>query len=85
VALNESKEEILFGEAKWTNQKAGESLLNRLEDKAEKVRWENKNTRENNYVLFSKNGFTTGLIEAAEKREDLKLYSLEKVSKMLEQ
>ena len=82
VALNRQENKILLGEAKWTNQEVGETLLRQLEEKTEKVQWKNKN-REENFALFSKNGFTQRLKETAEQRKDLNLYNLEKVRKSL--
>ncbi|MFB6158122.1 MAG: ATP-binding protein [Candidatus Nanohalobium sp.] len=83
VALDEQENKILLGEVKWTNQKVGEKLLRQLEEKTEKVQWKNQD-REENFALFSKNGFTRGLQEKAEQRKDLELHNLEEIGKKLE-
>lgn len=82
VALDEQENKILLGEVKWTNQKTGEKLLRDLEGKAEKVQWKNKDRKEK-YILFSKNGFTQELEEAAKQRNDLELYALENIREKL--
>jgi len=83
VALNEKEEKILFGECKWTNQKVGMKLLKDLEDKSEKVRWQNQESREEEYALFSKSGFEDKLKMEAEGRDDLQLYDLNTVEQVL--
>jgi len=83
VALNEKEKRILFGECKWTKEKVGTKLLKDLEDKSEKVRWLNKESREEEYALFSKNGFSEGLEDEAEDRSDLQIYRLEDISDAL--
>lgn len=80
VALDEQEGKILLGEVKWTNQEVGEKLLKDLEEKAERVQWQNKD-REEKYVLFSKNGFTQELDEKAKQRNDLELYTPEDIRK----
>lgn len=82
VALDEQENKILLGEVKWTNQKTGEKLLRDLEGKAERVQWQNKDRKEK-YILFSKNGFTQELEEAAKQRNDLELYALENIREKL--
>jgi len=84
VALNEEKEEILFGECKWTETKVGTELLTKLEEKSQKVRWQNQKTRTEKYSLFSKNGFTEKMREKTEERKDITLYNLEKIRKTLQ-
>ena len=79
VGLNEPKNKIMFGECKWADKKVEIKLLKDLEEKSEKVRWQNKETRNEEYALFSKSGFTEKLENNAEDREDLSLYGLEDV------
>jgi AAA+ ATPase superfamily predicted ATPase len=83
VALNEREDQILFGECKWRSKPVEKPLLDKLEQKAENVQWRNKD-REENFVLFSKNGFTEKLKKKADGRKDLILYTLEQVEKELE-
>jgi len=84
VALKEGEEKILFGECKWTKEQVGMKLLKDLEGKSGKVRWRNQESRNEEYVLFSKNGFTEELSEEAEGRDDLRLYGLERVSSVFQ-
>ncbi|MFB6209191.1 MAG: ATP-binding protein [Candidatus Nanohaloarchaea archaeon] len=83
VALNEESERILFGEAKWTNQKVGMKMLTDLEEKSQKVRWHDQESRNEEYALFSKNGFRDDLKREAEQREDLALYNLDEIFDVL--
>lgn len=80
VALNEEKPEILLGECKWTNQKVGKKLLEKLKRKAEKVRWKNKERKEK-YCLFSKSGFKDEIKEISVNKNNLELYSLNRIKK----
>lgn len=64
VGLGEK--EIIFGECKWSKKHVGLSVLFALKEKAKKVKWKN-NSREEYFILFSKSGFSSDLIEAAEK------------------
>ncbi|MEF8849117.1 MAG: ATP-binding protein [Candidatus Thermoplasmatota archaeon] len=78
IGLNENKDSILFGECKWSKNKVDSSLLFNLENKKENVRWKNKKRKEI-FILFSKNGFTKGLHNEANKRRDVFLYDLENI------
>lgn len=68
VALNERESLIYLGECKWSHQRVGTDIFERLKDKAGKVRWRVGN-REERYILFSKAGFTDELTD----REDVSL------------
>ncbi len=76
VGLNEREDRILLGECKWTNSKVGSSLLHDLQSKSKRVRWKKKD-REEEYVLFSRSGFTDDLREEYSNSDQLQLYSLE--------
>ncbi len=76
VGLNEREDKILLGECKWTDSKVDTYLLDSLKEKSEMVQWKNKD-REEEYVLFSKSGFTEDLRERSSKSNQLYLYSLE--------
>ena len=80
VALNEERPEILLGECKWTNQKVGKKLLEKLKRKAEKVRWKNKERKEK-YCLFSKSGFKDEIKEISANKNNLELYNLNRIKK----
>jgi hypothetical protein len=75
VAVSEEDERLLVGECKWTATPVGEGLLSDLEAKTPSVRWRGTN-RSENFVLFSKSGFTEPLRETARTRDDLLLYDL---------
>jgi len=77
VALNNTTKEILFGECKWQNKKMDKDVYEQLLGKKENVQWNNKKRKEY-IVLFSKNGFTTGLKKIAES-ECVLLYDLNDV------
>ena len=81
VALNERKKNILFGECKWTSKKMDQGVYERLLNKKEKVRWNNE-TRKEYIALFSKSGFTNSLEKVAAS-EDVLLYDLEDIKKIL--
>jgi AAA+ ATPase superfamily predicted ATPase len=58
------EKEIIFGECKWSKKHVGLSVLLELKEKSKKVKWKNKE-REEYFILFSKSGFSTDLIELA--------------------
>ena len=76
VALAPDADRILFGECKWTSEPVGRNLTRQLEQKAEEVRWGSP-TREEEFVLFSKAGFTDGLAESL--GDSWSLFDLEKL------
>ena len=62
VALHERTGEILFGEIKWTERRAGKEVVEELLEKKEMVEWR-KGRRREYFMLFSKKGFTKGAEE----------------------
>ena len=66
VGLNEEKRQIVLGEVKWSNRLVGLKVYEELKRKATLVEW-NKGEREEYFVLFSKNGFTSALKKLAKK------------------
>lgn len=70
VALGEGG--ILFGECKWRNQEMDSKVLRDLLDKSQLFSQANKY-----YMLFSKTGFSAGLLEEAESQDNIKLINLE--------
>ena len=83
VGLNQKENKILFGECKWSKNKVNFGLLDDLKEKAKKVRWKDEN-REEEYVLFSKSGFTDELKKHPKENEYLRLYSLKDMKKEFE-
>ncbi|MCL2798406.1 MAG: ATP-binding protein [Firmicutes bacterium] len=62
----------IFGECKWQNELLDLAVLKNLKRKAEIFR----DFEEKYYYLFSKSGFSSGVIEAAEKDDSINLISL---------
>lgn len=71
------KDNYIFGECKWRNEKLNCSILKKLQLKSENV---SNNCNEKNYILFSKSGFTKELIDLAKESKNVVLvdYSGEK-------
>ena len=82
VAVNDRKNTILFGECKWTKKKMNQKTYEQLRKKTNDVKWHNKERKEE-FVLFSKSGFTSGLMKTAES-ECVKLYDLNVIKRILE-
>ncbi|WP_136688971.1 ATP-binding protein [Halorhabdus amylolytica] len=81
VALDEDRERILFGEAKWRSDEVGSDELERLRAKADRVRWRS-DQREERYALFSKRGFSERLLEEGSGTA-VELYDLERIERIL--
>lgn len=65
VAINKQSRNILLGECKWSREKMGMTVLDRLIEKSAalpKIQRYHKH-----YALFSKNGFTSSVLERAVK------------------
>lgn len=70
VAFNETTNEIIFGEVKWSNKKVGIDIYEDLKRKSLQVEW-GKKSRKEYFCLFSKSGFTTQMKEKAKKERVL--------------
>ena len=79
MALNENDGRILLAECRWTKDPVDISLLKSLKEKASRVRW-NNNDREEEYMLFSRSGFTS---EMTELDDEVTLYSLDRMENEL--
>lgn len=66
VGINNETKEIIFGECKWSEKPIGTNIYEDLLKKAADVQW-NRGKRKEYFILFSKSGFTEGIIEAAER------------------
>lgn len=66
VAIDEETETSYFAECKWSNKKVGVNVYEDLIRKARLVDW-HKDKRTDRFMLFSKSGFTDGLLEAAQR------------------
>jgi AAA+ ATPase superfamily predicted ATPase len=80
VGLAPDADRILFGECKWTSDPVGEGVATQLEDTAEQVRWGSP-TREEEFVLFPKAGFTDGVVESRD--EQWSLFDLDRLESLL--
>lgn len=68
VALDEDSKTAYFCECKWSSKKVGEDIYKDLVRKAGLVDWFT-GKRNDRFVLFSKSGFTQGMIELAKQEE----------------
>ncbi|ACV48176.1 MULTISPECIES: ATP-binding protein [Halomicrobium] len=80
VGLAPGDDRILFGECKWTNEPVGHGLASQLREKGERVRW-GPDTRDEEYALFSRNGFVDGL--ADDLGDDWELFDLSRIGEIL--
>jgi len=79
VALNDETNEILFGEAKWSNKKVGTNIYRDLKRKASLVDW-GKPDRKEYFCLFSRSDFTEEMRRVA-KEERVFLFEKDKLKK----
>lgn len=68
---------IIFGECKWSKKHVGISVLKELQAKSKSVKWGSKNRKEY-FVLFSKSGFSSDLIQYEKKNENVFLIDVDK-------
>ncbi len=82
VGLNKRAKNILFGECKWSKNKVDTPTLSQLKQKTAYVRWE-KEKRKEEFVLFSKSGFTPRLQKKAQQHQNIHLYTLKDIDTYL--
>ncbi|WP_254861482.1 ATP-binding protein [Halovivax gelatinilyticus] len=72
---------LVAGEVKYTSQPVGYDVLARLKEEVRRIDWTPSGGGEPTYefALFSRNGFTQSVVEAAEKDDRLRLFSLDDV------
>ena len=72
-----TSETLIVGECTFTQAPLGYNAFATLRDHVEELRWtpEDGGDRVETYALFSRCGFTTAVEEAADERDDLKLFS----------
>jgi hypothetical protein len=77
VAIDTVGGNVILGECKYTDTPKGLSVLHKLKEKADAIK---SLTRANDvfYILFSKAGFTQGLID--ESKRDVHIKLIEKLS-----
>lgn len=79
MALDEETKTAYFAECKWSNKKVGEDIYRDLVRKSHLADWF-IDVRTNRFVLFSKSGFTQGMIELARKDNVLLVHKDKAVS-----
>lgn len=71
---------VIAGECKFTNSPVGYKALSRLEEHVKELRWTSESgDRRNKFALFSRSGFKRSVKEEEEKRDDLRLFTVEDV------
>ena len=65
--------QYIIGECKWRNEQTGLSVLKELRRKADVFRAKREKTW---YILFSRSGYTSGIREEADQRDDVILVDL---------
>lgn len=75
VAVNENENMILFGECKYRKRKVDMKVYKDLVKKSASVKW-GKADRKEEFVLFSKSGFTKDLVALAKANDFLELVVL---------
>ena len=77
---------LIAGEAKFTNTPLGYDVLADLEDDVEHTDWTPTGGGEPAYelALFSRSGFESSVEEAADERDDLRLFDLSDTVAVLE-
>ncbi len=83
VAINEETKKIIFGECKYTEKKVEIDVLEKLKRKAKEVKWENKKRNEE-FIIFSKNGFTKELQELTKKQKNIKILNIKQMNKLID-
>lgn len=77
VGINNETKEIIFGEVKWSNKQVGTNIFKSLKEKSSFVKWHNDERKEN-FILFSKSGFTADMKKFA-KKENIILVHEDKI------
>lgn len=77
---------LIAGEVKFTNTPLGYDVLSSLEDDIAHIDWSPSTGREQTYefALFSRSGFKPSVEEAADERDNLRLFDLSAVVSILE-
>jgi hypothetical protein len=76
AGINNETKEIIFGECKWSEKPIGTNIYEDLLKKAADVQW-NRGKRKEYFILFSKSGFTEGMVERARKDKVFLVYKNE--------
>ncbi len=73
VALDEETKTVYFGECKWSKKRVGVNVYEELVRKSHLVDWHNGD-RTSRFMLFSKGGFTDGMLELGKEEDVLLLH-----------
>ncbi|WP_280535524.1 hypothetical protein [Halopenitus sp. POP-27] len=77
-------ETLVVGEAKFQQQPMGYEVFAQLQREAPEVDWSPTDGDVNyEYALFSRSGFASSLVAAAEERDDLRLFTVTDVVETL--
>ena len=73
---------LIAGECKFQHSPLGYETFAKLQDHTEELRWNpaDGSDRTEQYALFSRSGFKQSVQEAAAKRDDLRLFSIEDIT-----
>lgn len=80
IARNKHRDEVLFGECKWTNEPLNIGDLQNLLFVARQVKIEAKKT---SYAFFSKSGFTKEAYSYAKENPSIILFGLDEIEKKI--
>jgi hypothetical protein len=76
--IAKDKNNILFGECKWTNKKVGVEVYDKLKLRSEFIKSKTLNKK---YAIFSKSGFTQELLNL--KNDNLFLFTPEDIENVM--
>jgi len=72
--IADNKDDAIFAECKWTNERVGVDILNMLIERSELFHYTNKY-----YYLFAKTGFTEGVKTKAESQKNITLIDYQSI------
>lgn len=76
---------VIAGECKFRETPVGYDSFSKLQDHLDELRWTPQNgERQEKYALFSRSGFERSIEEAVKKRDDLRLFTVDDVVRVLE-
>ncbi|WP_275882128.1 ATP-binding protein [Halorhabdus sp. BNX81] len=85
VVAPTNSQTLLLGEAKFRQSEVGYEVLSQLRDEAQLVDWtpDDGGEREYEFALFSRSGFSQSVEEAATKLDNLRLFTVEEVVRLV--
>ena len=82
VCVNKETNNIIFGECKWTDKKVDIDVLENLKRKSKEVKWNDKIRREE-FIIFSRSGFTKKFQDMSESQQNIKIFDVQKLDELL--